>query len=77
MYGIDIEEYTKLLEKQDFKCAICGSRGSDIKSLAVDHDHATGKVRGLLCDSCNLGIGKFKDSTELLTSAINYLKDKL
>ena len=76
-FGITPEHYTELLESQDHKCAICGtsdatySRGN---RLHVDHDHATGEVRGLLCGHCNLGVGQFFDNTHLLSKAITYLK---
>src|SRR4051812_16041568 len=80
-YGITMEQYDVLVIKQGGGCAICGERCSSGRRLAVDHDHSCcsgsetcGKcVRGLLCGSCNLGIGKFKDSPRLLVSAIAYL----
>lgn len=72
-YGIDIEQYNQMLEKQNHTCAICGGVEKFNNSLAVDHDHKTGKVRGLLCTSCNQGIGKLQDSVDVLQSAINYL----
>lgn len=74
-YDLEIEEYQKLYEKQDNKCAIC--KGSfelgGMKGLYVDHDHVTNKVRGLLCPACNSALGKFKDSVEILQNAIKYL----
>jgi len=74
-YGITIQEYDSLYAKQNEGCAICQSpTGSNGKRLAVDHDHQTGEVRGLLCDDCNTGLGKFKDNPNLLATAINYLK---
>lgn len=74
-YGITYHDYYKLLEKQQFKCAICyTSRENLEKDLYVDHCHKSGKVRGLLCDSCNQGIGKFKDNIFFLLNAIRYLK---
>lgn len=76
MYGLTFEDYAKKLGLQGGGCAICGScenfRG-DQKMLHVDHDHATGKVRGILCAKCNGGLGYFKDSPELLSRAIAYL----
>ena len=75
-YGITLKEYEILLAKQNNGCAICtASTGSNGKRLSVDHNHQTGEVRGLLCDDCNIGLGKFKDNSSLLANAINYLKD--
>lgn len=77
-FNLSEEEYTKLLERQNGVCAICGQpenstfKGS-IKRLAVDHDHETGRVRGLLCRRCNLGVGYFNDDKELLFKVIDYL----
>ena len=74
-YGISLEDYNKLFEKQEGCCAICGIHQTEIeKSLAVDHCHSTGKVRGLLCFDCNTGIGKLKDDYELVYKAYRYLK---
>ncbi len=73
-YGITVEEYDVLYEEQNRGCAICfAPTGSNNKRLAVDHNHETGEVRGLLCDDCNIGLGKFKDNPNLLATAINYL----
>lgn len=75
-YGVSEGEYMDMLAVQDNKCAVCGAvfdgsrRGT---TPAVDHDHATGFVRGLLCVSCNTGIGKLKDSIQNLQSAVQYL----
>lgn len=74
-YGITWTEYQRLLEKQAGGCAICGViKLEDNKALAIDHDHQTGKVRGLLCRKCNIGLGQLQDSKELLTRAIAYLQ---
>lgn len=74
-FGISLEEYEALANAQDFKCAICQKDQSEFKiKLAVDHNHETKAVRGLLCKDCNTGIGLFKDNPSLLLSAINYLK---
>lgn len=64
-------QYTQLLESQNHQCAIC--RQHLIKT-AVDHDHQTGRVRGILCHQCNCGIGNFKDNPESLTRAAYYLR---
>jgi hypothetical protein len=80
-FNITLEQYNQLLHSQNYVCAICYqpekalARGKrTIKSLAVDHCHKTGKIRGLLCDICNKGIGHFEDSINKLESAILYLK---
>jgi len=66
-----------MLEEQEHKCAICSTSDADLdKLLSVDHCHTTGKVRGLLCNNCNLALGNFKDKIENLKSAINYLKQE-
>lgn len=62
-----------MLEACDFKCEIC-SKQLDVPY--VDHCHTTKKVRGILCNKCNFGIGHFDDNPALLESAIRYLKDK-
>lgn len=71
-YGISWEEYQELLNKFDNKCGICG--GIDKINLSIDHDHSTGQVRGILCNNCNNGLGRFKDSELLLNKAIMYLQ---
>lgn len=71
-YGITLEQYEKMFTEQDRKCGICGKENERV-SLAVDHDHGTGKIRGILCENCNRGIGMFKHQTELLDKAKQYL----
>jgi len=76
-YGISLEEYEEMLKVQDSKCAICGTFNTGKKgtwNLCVDHDHKTGKIRALLCNKCNRGIGLLQDSIPLLKKAIKYLK---
>jgi len=74
LYGIDIKEYNRLFEIQHGKCAICGKHQTEEKkALSVDHCHATGAVRGLLCGNCNRGIGMLGDDIENLKCAIIYL----
>lgn len=72
-FGITIDQYIELNKAQLGLCAICKKPENENKSLAVDHCHTTGKVRGLLCAKCNQGLGSFKDDTERLTNAIKYL----
>lgn len=78
-FGLTVEAYEKLWERQKGVCAICKepekalSNNGFLKHLAVDHCHTTGKVRGLLCHHCNAGIGNLKDNIELLKEAIVYL----
>lgn len=70
-YGLTREEWDARLIAQSGLCAICDEQMMD---PFVDHDHETGEVRGLLCSSCNFGLGHFRDSVEFLASAIRYLK---
>lgn len=71
-YNITPEQFLVLLDKQEGKCAICSREGG--YALHVDHCHKTGTVRGLLCNGCNTGLGKFGDSVKGLEKAIAYLK---
>ena len=72
-YGLTIEDYENMLISQNYSCAICGGDNKG-KNFAVDHDHKTGKVRALLCSTCNSGIGSLKDSIDILEKAIEYLR---
>ena len=72
-YGISDSEYKRLFKKQAGMCALCG-KPSNGRRLDVDHDHVTGKVRGLLHRKCNQGLGYFDDDPELLKMAIKYLE---
>lgn len=73
-YGITLEDYNRMLLEQKGVCAICGGINLDERRLCVDHNHDTGKVRSLLCDACNVGLGRFKDSADLVQAAADYLK---
>jgi hypothetical protein len=78
-YGITELDKIKLLEIQKHRCAICEGhetivRGGKTISLCIDHNHKTGKVRGLLCSNCNRGLGYFKDNMKSLLNAIRYIK---
>ncbi len=68
-------QYDELLASQGHGCAICGnSRPGGRGIFHIDHDHVTGKIRGILCASCNLSLGMMKDNTEILKRAIEYLE---
>jgi hypothetical protein len=75
-YNITLDDYNKMLDEQSHSCKICNSH-KDLfkKALCVDHCHSTGKIRGLLCDDCNVGLGKYKDQEELMIKAANYLRE--
>jgi len=71
-YGISLDGYNKIFQKQQGKCAICGIHQSELyRSLDVDHNHNSGKVRGLLCNSCNMKLGIFEAQFD---NFINYLR---
>lgn len=81
-YGISLAEYEAMSEAQGHVCAICGEpekiivrsgTNEDTRRLSVDHDHATGAVRGLLCGDCNVALGAMKDSRESFLAAVAYL----
>ena len=63
-------------QNEPFECPICGKRtiAGVTSKLVLDHNHSTGEVRGWICDSCNTGIGRFKDNVELIKKAIEYLE---
>lgn len=75
-YGLTPADYARMLEEQGGVCAICGGepQTNGKARFNVDHCHATGRVRSLLCFPCNSGIGRFKDDPELLRKAIAYLE---
>ena len=70
-YGISLEEYRQESAKRSNRCDICNNI---VKTLHVDHDHVSGKVRGYLCGSCNRALGLFKDSSDVVQAASGYLK---
>lgn len=77
-YGITMTDYSRMLEQQDYSCAICNSDDPNNHAnsgfFCVDHDHTTGEVRGLLCHHCNTGLGQFKDDISNMERAIDYIK---
>lgn len=83
-YGITEAEYIGMFERQGHACAICGAgiapRGTSpdkSQTAHLDHCHTTGRVRGLLCAACNIGLGKFRDDATLMARAITYLEGNL
>jgi hypothetical protein len=82
-YNLSVEDYESLLVIQNYSCKICGSTKANREwktkaqriDLFVDHCHTTGKIRGLLCNKCNVGIAMFNEDFSTLTSAISYLKE--
>jgi hypothetical protein len=78
-FGVGIEDYERMMIAQDGRCAICkleetAMRQGKVLTLAVDHDHKTGAVRGLLCSTCNKGLGMLGDTLERVSEAAAYLK---
>lgn len=78
VFGLTLDQYHAMAEAQNWQCAICGlDEESNGISLAIDHSHHTKKVRGLLCDGCNRGLGFFKDQPSHLSSAATYVSSNL
>lgn len=73
-WGLTDAQYDALFDAQNHKCAICGAQARDGRALAIDHCHDSGRIRGLLCQDCNLGMGQFADDPELLEAAVRYLR---
>jgi hypothetical protein len=74
-YGLTAEVWKKMVEEQDGSCLICKLKPENPSTLHIDHDHITGKIRGLLCNNCNLGIGYFADNADRLLMASMYARD--
>jgi hypothetical protein len=74
-YGITLDDYDELIEKQGGKCAICGTDkpNGHHKRFVVDHNHETGEVRGLLCNNCNSALGYFQDNPDIIAKGFVYL----
>lgn len=73
-YGITADQLLALEARQGGLCAICSKPCTEGRSLSVDHCHVTQNIRGLLCRACNIGLGSFRDSPDLLARAASYLK---
>jgi hypothetical protein len=71
VYGLEREEYERMLADQNNKCAICGTH---MEKPYIDHCHKSGDVRGLLCMKCNMGLGHFKDDVSIMKNAISYIE---
>jgi hypothetical protein len=71
-YGIKLQDKINMIER-GADCEICGCKLSNVRTAAIDHSHAKGHVRGLLCNKCNTGLGKFNDDLDLLDKAMKYL----
>ena len=69
-YDLSLEDVENILQKQNYRCAVCEKI---LSKFFIDHNHKTGKVRGILCFNCNTALGKFEDNPELLAKAIIYL----
>ena len=73
-YGVSHDDYVKMCQKQNYLCLICGNKP---KILHCDHDHKSKKIRGLLCQNCNRGLGMFHDDVSVLENAISYLNNHI
>ena len=76
-YKLGLDAYESLLMAQRWGCAICGGVNENKRRLSVDHDHRTGRVRGLLCNPCNLAIGWMRDNPDRLRAAASYLENPM
>jgi len=74
-YKIEAADYIAMFNRQGGACAICGQPPGK-KPLSVDHNHKTGKVRGLLCHTCNTGLGMFTEDIGKLAAAVSYLRER-
>lgn len=85
-FGLEKDDYNYMLKEQNYSCAICNiklndyvgiyGKGKKLDSFTVDHDHTTGKIRGLTCFRCNLMLGYGQDNPAILEAGANYLKEK-
>lgn len=75
-FGITLDQYNQMFQSQGGRCGICEVHQTELtKALCVDHCHKTSKIRGLLCDLCNRGLGSFRDSENLFISAAKYIRE--
>jgi hypothetical protein len=78
LYNLTLDDYQKLLDETNGVCPLCGVTlifdGVFDNSAVIDHNHETGEIRGIMCNSCNRGLGQFKDNIQSLEKAIEWLK---
>lgn len=76
-YGLSLKQYDDLFEQQAGRCKVCGSLPPSGRErfLAVDHCHKTGKIRGLLCKACNIGLGLLREDVRVLRNLIAYIEE--
>ena len=75
-YGLTEDQYNKMLSDQNYSCKVCNKHKSNFKrNLTVDHCHKTNKIRGLLCNGCNTGLGQLKEDTKIMQKLIEYIKE--
>lgn len=75
-YGLSYKDWLAMWNVQNGKCAICGELFDNFSDACIDHEHETGKIRGLLCKKCNLGLGLFRDNLDIVKNVIDYLNNK-
>lgn len=73
-YGITLDQWNQMFQDQNGLCLICKTDKPTGSGWHTDHDHVTGKVRGILCNNCNIGLGAYRDNPELLRKAADYLE---
>lgn len=80
-FGISLDDYREMLERQDYSCAVCKRAdgtdkhsGERKKQLSVDHDHTTGAIRGLLCNDCNRALGQLGDDVDRVRALLAYME---
>ncbi len=72
--GMSLEEYDEMFDDQGSRCAICRKKQGNLRTFNVDHDHVTGKTRGIICNRCNIGLGCFDDDIDAVRKVLKYLK---
>lgn len=75
-YGLTVDDYERMLAEQHESCGICDRHPTSVGPLVVDHDHESGRVRGLLCRRCNLGLGLFYDTPDIADAAADWLRQR-